>query len=213
VLHYGHAGAPNSREIKDGDIGLYDMGAEYHCYCADITSSFPANGTFTSDQRLVYQAVLNAVEAVERAMKPGINWGDMHRLAWRVMMQGLLDMGVLQGSLDAIMEARVPELFMACGLGHFIGLDTHDVGGYPRGVQRIDEPGIRALRCAKPPHSKTTAAVCDACCNRLAPRHNVNFMCFVCLCAVCTAQYHACAGSGNGVDCRARPVFQQLPNR
>ena len=160
VLHYGHAGAPNSREIKDGDIGLYDMGAEYHCYCADITSTFPANGTFTSDQRLVYQAVLNAVEAVERAMKPGINWGDMHRLAWRVMMQGLLDMGVLQGSLDAIMDARVPELFMACGLGHFIGLDTHDVGGYPRGVQRIDEPGIRALRCAKPPYPQNQQTLC-----------------------------------------------------
>eukprot|EP01043_Picozoa_sp_COSAG02_P015378 COSAG02_NODE_655_length_18811_cov_23.089515_1_plen_499_part_10 len=78
VLHYGHAGAPNSREIKDGDIGLYDMGVEYHCYCADITSSFPANGTFTEDQRLVYQAVFDAVDAVERTMKPGINWGDMH---------------------------------------------------------------------------------------------------------------------------------------
>ena len=50
VLHYGHAGAPNSRLIQDGDIGLYDMGAEYHCYCSDITSSFPANGVFTPDQ-------------------------------------------------------------------------------------------------------------------------------------------------------------------
>jgi Xaa-Pro dipeptidase len=146
VLHYGHAGAPNARMIKEGDIGLYDMGAEYHCYCSDITSTFPASGSFNPEQRLVYQAVLDAGEAGEATMKPGTNWADMHRLAWRVMMQGLLDMGVLCGSLDAIMEARVPELFMACGLGHFIGLDTHDVGGYPRGVQRIDEPGIRALR-------------------------------------------------------------------
>ena len=151
VLHYGHAGAPNARLIKDGDIGLYDMGAEYHCYCSDITSSFPANGVFTPDQRCVYQAVLDAVEAVEATMKPGTNWADMHRLAWRVMMQGLLDMGVLCGELDALIEARVPELFMACGLGHFIGLDTHDVGGYPRGVQRVDEPGIKALRYAHQP--------------------------------------------------------------
>ena len=60
-------------------------------------------------------------------------------------------MGVLCGELDALIEARVPELFMACGLGHFIGLDTHDVGGYPRGVQRVDEPGIKALRYAHQP--------------------------------------------------------------
>ena len=119
------------------------MGAEYHCYCADITPSFPANGP--PDQRLVYQAVLDGGggRAYDEARD---QLGRYARLAWR-HDAGLLDMGVLQGSLDAIMEARAPELFMACGLGHFIGLDTHDVGGYPRGVQRIDEPGI-SLRYA-----------------------------------------------------------------
>ena len=64
-------------------------------------------------------------------------------------MQHLLRMGVLQGDLEGLIAARVPELFMACGLGHLIGVDTHDVGGYPRGVMRIDEPGIKALRTTR----------------------------------------------------------------
>lgn len=149
ILHYGHAGAPNARLICDGDIGLYDMGAEYHCYCSDITSSFPANGTFTEDQAGIYQAVEAAVAAVEAAMKPGCDWVEMHRLAWRVQMTHLLRMGVVQGDIDGMIQARVPELFMACGLGHLIGIDTHDVGGYPRGILRVDEPGLNRLRCAR----------------------------------------------------------------
>ena len=149
TLHYGHAGAPNSSLIKDGDMCLFDMGAEYHCYTSDITCSFPANGTFTPDQAAVYSAVLAAVEAVEAAMRPGTMWADMHRLAWRVMMGHMLAMGVLQGDLEALIEAEVPELFMACGLGHFIGLDTHDVGGYPRGVVRLEQEGIAKLRTTR----------------------------------------------------------------
>lgn len=64
VLHYGHAGAPNSNQIRDGDMCLFDMGGEYYCYCSDITCSFPVNGKFTSDQRLIYEAVLAAVRLV-----------------------------------------------------------------------------------------------------------------------------------------------------
>ena len=150
VLHYGHAGAPNAMLLRDGDMCLFDMGAEYHCYCSDVTVTFPANGVFTADQKAVYNAVLRATHAVEDMMRPGTNWADMHRLAWRVITEDLIELGVLgNGTVDEIMEARVPELFMACGLGHLIGLDTHDVGGYPRGVQRVDEPGIKALRTTR----------------------------------------------------------------
>jgi hypothetical protein len=96
------------------------MGAEYHCYCSDITSSFPANGVFTPDQRQIYQAVLDATEAVEANIKPGCDWGEMHRLAWRIMMQALLEMGVLTGDLEALIAARVPELFMVSGRFHIL---------------------------------------------------------------------------------------------
>ena len=72
VLHYGHASAPNDKIINDGDMCLYDMGAEYYCFSSDITCSFPANGKFTPKQKAVYNAVLAASRAVLAAVKPGI---------------------------------------------------------------------------------------------------------------------------------------------
>ena len=71
VLHYGHAGAPNDRVIRDGDMCLFDMGGEYCCYASDITCSFPANGKFNEDQKIIYNAVLKANRAVMAAAKPG----------------------------------------------------------------------------------------------------------------------------------------------
>ena len=71
ILHYGHAGAPNDRVIRDGDMCLFDMGGEYCCYASDITCSFPANGKFTDDQKVIYNAVLKANRAVMAAAKPG----------------------------------------------------------------------------------------------------------------------------------------------
>lgn len=79
VLHYGHAAAPNDKTLQDGDMALFDMGAEYHFYGSDITCSFPVNGKFTSDQSLIYNAVLDAHNAVISAMKPGVSWVDMHK--------------------------------------------------------------------------------------------------------------------------------------
>ena len=72
VLHYGHAGAPNARLLKEGDQALLDMGAEYHCYAADITCSFPISSDFTPDQILIHEAVLAAQVAVIGALKPGV---------------------------------------------------------------------------------------------------------------------------------------------
>lgn len=63
VLHYGHAGEPNSKKLKNGDMCLFDMGSEYHCYGSDITTTFPANGKFTPDQKMVYEAVLCTLHA------------------------------------------------------------------------------------------------------------------------------------------------------
>ncbi|KAH9376446.1 hypothetical protein HPB48_010615 [Haemaphysalis longicornis] len=150
VLHYGHAGAPNDSTIGDGDMCLFDMGCEYYCYSSDITCSFPANGRFTADQRGVYEAVLAASRAVLDAIRPGVSWPDMHRLAERRILEGLRSMGVLKGDVNAMMEARLGATFMPHGLGHLMGLDVHDVGGYLSGdPARPTEPGLKSLRTAR----------------------------------------------------------------
>jgi Xaa-Pro dipeptidase len=128
---------------------LNDSGAEYHGYSSDITCSYPVNGRFTPEQKGVYETVLAANRAVQQAMRPGVSWPDMHRLAERTIAERLRDLGLLRGTTEELMAAHVPALFMPHGLGHLMGLDVHDVGGYPEGCSRIDEPGIRSLRCGR----------------------------------------------------------------
>eukprot|EP00045_Choanoeca_perplexa_P011086 m.115923 g.115923 ORF g.115923 m.115923 type:complete len:511 (-) comp15508_c0_seq3:74-1606(-) len=150
TLHYGHAGAPNDKVLKEDAIGLLDMGAEYNCYCSDITCSYPMSGKFSPDQRAVYEGVLRAVKAVEDQLKPGVSWLAMHRTALVEVTKTLIEMGVLKGDVDALIESGVSARFMPCGLGHFIGLDTHDVGGYlPGHPERAAEFGFRNLRTAR----------------------------------------------------------------
>uniref|UniRef100_A0A061RJ50 Xaa-Pro dipeptidase n=1 Tax=Tetraselmis sp. GSL018 TaxID=582737 RepID=A0A061RJ50_9CHLO len=150
VLHYGHAAAPNNRQLQDGDMMLCDMGCEYHGYDSDITVSFPVSGKFTEDQSAVYRAVLDASRAVIASIRPGVKWPDMHGLALRKILEGLKRGGFVQGDVDAMMEKDLGALFMPHGLGHLIGLDTHDVGGYGPGLpERIDRPSYRALRMAR----------------------------------------------------------------
>jgi len=142
TLHYPN----NDKQIKEGQMLLLDMGAEYHCYISDITCSFPVNGKFTEDQKAIYNIVLDAQSSVMKAMKPGIDWTDMHRLAEHVILEGLLKLGLIRGSIEDLKKNHIAALFFPHGLGHLMGLDTHDVGGYPKGLERIDEPGIRNLR-------------------------------------------------------------------
>ncbi|XP_070574989.1 xaa-Pro dipeptidase-like isoform X1 [Ptychodera flava] len=150
ILHYGHAGAPNEKTINDGDMCLFDMGGEYYCYTSDITCSFPVNGKFTADQKMVYEAVYKASRAVMKAVKPGVSWPDMHTLSEREMLQALKEGGLVQGDIDEMMKARLGAVFMPHGLGHFMGCDVHDVGGYPEGgPERSSEPGLRSLRTAR----------------------------------------------------------------
>lgn len=151
ILHYGHANAPNNREIKDGEMCLFDMGANYFGYCADITCSFPANGKFTDDQKLIYNAVLAANMAVQNTAKEGTNWPDMHLLANRVMLEKMKEGNMLKGDVDGMIKAGLNYVFQPHGLGHLIGLDVHDVGGYlpetcpPRPIQA----GPNRLRFAR----------------------------------------------------------------
>lgn len=150
VLHYGHAGAPNDKHIEDGDMCLFDMGGEYYCYASDITCSYPVNGKFTQDQKNIYNAVLKSSRAVQNAVKPGVSWTDMHLLADRVHLEELTKLGLIKGDLEEMMKVRLGALFMPHGLGHFMGLDVHDVGGYQEdSPERSKEDGLKSLRTAR----------------------------------------------------------------
>ncbi|XP_076387319.1 uncharacterized protein LOC100883245 isoform X3 [Megachile rotundata] len=150
ILHYGHAGAPNNKIIKDGDMCLFDMGGNYCGYAADITCSFPANGKFTDDQKMIYNAVLAARDAVMNTAKPNVAWTDMHLLANKTMLVSLKSGGLLVGDVDDMMKAGLNEVFQPHGLGHLMGLDVHDVGGYLPGYpERSTAPGLRKLRTGR----------------------------------------------------------------
>lgn len=142
ILHY----VENDSKIADGDLFLMDAGFECNGYASDYTRTFPANGTFSKIQADIYQCVLNAHNEVIESIRPGVKMEDLHLMAARTMMGGLKHLGIIKGEIDDIMEKNIFALFFPHGLGHFLGLDTHDVGGYPKGVERIDRPGIKFLR-------------------------------------------------------------------
>lgn len=121
ILHYGHAAAPNDKRIHDGDMLLFDMGANYFGYAADITCSYPANGKFTADQRFIYNAVLASCQAVHDAARPGVSWVDMHLLANGVLLAKLKEGGLLTGSIGEMIEAGINGVFQPHGLGHLLG--------------------------------------------------------------------------------------------
>lgn len=149
ILHYGHAGEPNSKKLNESELCLFDMGGEYYCYASDITTSFPSNGKFNNKQKVVYETVLKANRAVLSAVKPGVSWLDMHLLADRVILEELVKHGLLKGDVDEMLENRVSATFFPHGLGHFLGIDTHDVGGYPEGHERSKHSGLKSLRTVR----------------------------------------------------------------
>ena len=128
ILHY----VVNNSKIKDGDLFLMDSGFECNGYASDYTRTFPANGKYTDIQKGIYNSVLTGMDKVLDSIKPGVKMEDLHLLAARTMMEGLKDMGVVKGNVDDMMEENIFALFFAHGWGHFLGLETHDVGGYPK---------------------------------------------------------------------------------
>ncbi|XP_037452231.1 xaa-Pro dipeptidase-like isoform X4 [Triticum dicoccoides] len=146
ILHYGHTAAPNDRTLNDGDMALMDMGAEYNFYGSDITCSYPINGKFNSNQAIVYNAVLKAHNAVISHMQPGLKWVDMHKLAEQTILESLKNEKIIHGDIADMMARRLGAVFMPHGLGHLLGIDTHDPGGYPEGLERPKEPGLSSLR-------------------------------------------------------------------
>ena len=148
ILHYGHAAEPNNDTVQRGSLRLIDMGAEYHCYTADVTVTFPTNGKFTDDQKTVYEAVLAAVEKVESTLAPGIDYKDMHRLSHRVMLEELVRTSdlFLTTDVDELVRLNICSYFSPHGLGHSLGLMVHDVAIEPGKVKEKVDPTIKGLR-------------------------------------------------------------------
>lgn len=126
------------------------MGGNYFGYCADITCSFPVNGKFTPKQKLIYEAVLTSNLAVMNMAKPKVSWVDMHILANKTLLEELKKGGLLKGNVDEMFEAGLAATFQPHGLGHLMGLDVHDVGGYLKGhPERPQTAGVNRLRTAR----------------------------------------------------------------
>lgn len=129
VLHY----VENNQRLKDGDLLLIDAGGELDGYASDITRTFPVNGKFSGAQRDVYQLVLDAQTASIAATKPGNTFLDPHEAAVKVLAQGMLDLKLLSGTLDDVLEQESYKRFYMHRTGHWLGLDVHDAGEYKDG--------------------------------------------------------------------------------
>ncbi|MFO7630042.1 MAG: aminopeptidase P N-terminal domain-containing protein, partial [Prochlorococcaceae cyanobacterium] len=140
VLHY----TVNSAPLRDGDLLLIDAGcslADY--YNGDITRTFPVGGRFSGEQRALYELVLAAQEAAVAAVAPGFTAEGVHDTAVRVLVEGLLELGLLAGSVEAVIEQGAYRHLYMHRTGHWLGLDVHDVGAYRLGEQHVElEPGM-----------------------------------------------------------------------
>jgi Xaa-Pro aminopeptidase len=126
VLHY----VTNERRIEEGDLVLVDAGAEVGFYCSDITRTFPASGRFTAPQRAVYEVVLAALEAGIEAVRPGAGVKEVHEASRRVLVQGMIDLKLLEGEPEKLIEEETFKRFFMHNTSHWLGLDVHDPGQY-----------------------------------------------------------------------------------
>ncbi|GHD67207.1 aminopeptidase P N-terminal domain-containing protein [Jeongeupia chitinilytica] len=139
VLHY----IENNARIADGALVLIDAGCEIGGYASDITRTFPVNGRFSPAQKAVYEITLAAHEAAQAESRPGNSWGAVHDAATRVLAQGMLDLKLLKGSLDEVLETGSYRQFYMHRTGHWLGLDVHDAGAYMKnGTWRTLEAGM-----------------------------------------------------------------------
>ena len=139
ILHY----VENDKVLKDGDLVLIDAACEYQLYASDITRTFPVNGKFSPEQKALYNVSLNAQLAAIDAVRIGNSYKEPHRIAVRILVQGLLDLGLMQGDIEQIIESESFHQFYMHGTGHWLGMDVHDVGSYKiEGEWRAYEEGM-----------------------------------------------------------------------
>ena len=139
VLHY----IANNAPLEDGDLVLVDAGCEFECYAADLTRTFPVGGRFSGIQRALYDIVLEAQQQAIDACLPGADFDQPHEVALTIMIEGLLSLGLLSGSLEEIVQTGSYRDFCPHKSSHWLGLDVHDVGGYQVGERwRKLQPGM-----------------------------------------------------------------------
>ncbi len=147
VLHYfaGHS------ILQDGDLLLNDMGEEYQWYTSDVTRTFPVNGTFSPEQKAVYETVLSVQMAILDIVKPGVKFDFLQKTTLRLITEGLVKLGLLQGDIDQLIEDKAYLAFYPHSISHWLGIDVHDVSDYKIDGQWRDlkagmvltvEPGI-----------------------------------------------------------------------
>ncbi len=139
TLHY----VTNDQPIADGQLVLLDAGCEWYGYTADVTRTWPVNGAFTDAQAAAYDVVLAANEAGIAAVRPGVSIYDVHEAALRVLVEGLVELQVLEGPAEDRIEDESYRLYFMHRTSHWLGMDVHDVGGYKlHGEPRPLEPGM-----------------------------------------------------------------------
>ncbi|OYE00475.1 aminopeptidase P family protein [Nostoc sp. 'Peltigera membranacea cyanobiont' 232] len=153
VLHNEHYHHP----LQPGDLLLADVGAETEMgWAGDVTRTWPISGKFSSTQRDIYNVVLAAHDACIAKIQPGVEYEDIHLLAATVIAEGLVELGILQGNPQDLVEMDAHALFFPHGIGHLLGLDVHDmedlgdIAGYEEGRQRSDRFGLGYLRLNRP---------------------------------------------------------------
>lgn len=139
ILHYQQ----NDALLKDGDLVLIDAGCEIDCYASDITRTFPVSGRFSPEQKAIYELVLKAQEAAFAAIAPGKHWNHAHEATVQVITEGLVELGLLKGDVQALIDSEAHRAFYMHRAGHWLGMDVHDVGDYKvDGQWRELEPGM-----------------------------------------------------------------------
>ncbi len=138
ILHY----TENESELHDGDLVLIDAGCEYLGYAGDITRTFPVSGKFSAPQRDIYDIVLESLETALTLYRPGTSIQAVTGEVVRIMVRGLVRLGILQGDIEQLIADNAHRPFFMHGLSHWLGLDVHDVGNYGQDRSRLLEPGM-----------------------------------------------------------------------
>ncbi len=139
ILHY----TANDKPLKDGELVLIDAGCEFAMYAGDISRTFPVNGKFTTPQRELYSLVLSCQKYAIQHLVPDANIQAVNDGMIKLMVEGLVALGIMQGEVDELIEKQAHRQFYMHGLGHWLGLDVHDVGAYSLDPESADKQKCR----------------------------------------------------------------------